>query len=160
MTFLFKYTNKKYLDRLIKNGKFRIGTLYDFRKNDEHGDVIGDPHEGIQKEILKTDKPEEIDVHSNTPEASFFLRNYPSLNEKKLINGAKIIIATSAGTSFEQTINSQNLFLFCMTSTFDKEVMKEFGYDVCIKIEHPEKFFSAISHTIRQQGYFYWSVPY
>src|SRR6187431_2613654 len=43
---LYKYLRKEHAHLLMNRGKFRIGTLLDYRKTAEHGNAIGDSTEG------------------------------------------------------------------------------------------------------------------
>ena len=43
---LYKYLKKEYAEKLLNDGIFRIGTLYDFRCEESLGAVVGDRQEG------------------------------------------------------------------------------------------------------------------
>ncbi len=43
---LFKFGDEKYIERTVKYGELRIGTLFDYRRHEDLGPAIGDADEG------------------------------------------------------------------------------------------------------------------
>ncbi|HTN94670.1 MAG TPA: hypothetical protein VMJ33_08825, partial [Gallionella sp.] len=126
---------------LLKKGKLRIGTLYEYRDIEKHGTVIGDKEEG--KKSLYMDVKYGNWTHNNQPE---FSKSVLKIGEGGVVH---VIDST-----IEVVENSPNIFIFCTTEDFDQNAMADFGYDCCVVIEKPERFFSAISHTIRHKAIF------
>jgi hypothetical protein len=147
---LFKYMPKKYLDAFFRYGSLKIGTLYEYRKVEHYGNVIGDKNEGLHKTELSLTGGGEIDLASNSFEADFFRKHVlrPDQQDSKvkivLANGARLISQT----------NSPDLYIYCLTSEYSPDVMRQFGCDSCMEIINPVAFFSAISHRIRHRGKF------
>lgn len=146
MNALFKYVRASNLPSIMQYGKFRIGTLFDFRKVEYHGEAIGDIGEGTHLTTLKTGVPKLVSFEDNSPEALFFRTHLGNIHSQN----QKIYLAPDA--SITARTNSQNFFIFCSSLLFNANTMKEFGYDACIKIEDPEKFFNALSHSIRHKA--------
>ncbi|WP_198358656.1 hypothetical protein [Noviherbaspirillum autotrophicum] len=121
----------------------RIGTLYEYRNTEIHGEVIGDNTEGYKTRFMELNGAH-VWTSETQPE---FSRGF-----LKIAPGTKLTVRGN-GTLTEPH-ESVNYYLFCATKVFNKEAMDEFKYDACIVIEHPEKFFRAISRTIRHQAAF------
>lgn len=64
---LFRFTKKVWADRFFQTGELRLGTLYDYAKNESYGDAIHDRHEGYYT-YIKYDK-----TPSGVPELRFTL---------------------------------------------------------------------------------------
>ena len=69
---LFKYLPKKYLEAFLHRGSIKIGTLYEYRKTEQYGTVVGDLDEGLHKTELFIPGGGEVDLSKTTPEAEFF----------------------------------------------------------------------------------------
>jgi len=50
--------------------------------------------------------------------------------------------------------NSQDLYIYCLSSEYSPAVMKEFGCDACLEIIRPNEFFEAVSRRIRHKAKF------
>lgn len=147
---LYKYLPKKYLEAFLRHGSLKIGTLYEYRKTEDYGDVVGDKNEGLHKTELALAGGGEIDLATSSPEAEYFRTHVlrPDQHHRK----PKIIMAD--GARLVAHTNSPDLYIYCMTSEYSDAVMKEFGCDACLEIIHPAEFFTAISHVIRHKGRF------
>ena len=64
---LFRFTRKEWADRFFKTGELRLGTLFDYAKNESYGDAIHDRHEGYYVYIKYDETP------SGMPELRFTL---------------------------------------------------------------------------------------
>lgn len=150
---LFKYLPKKFLDAFFRSGSLKLGTLYEYRKVEQYGKVIGDKDEGLHRTELFLPGGGEIDLASCSPEADFFRRHVlrPNQCESKI----KIIIPDGARLIAES--NSPDLYIYCMTSEFNEDVMRQFNCDACMEILRPKDFLRAISKkvgsSIRYDGY-------
>jgi len=151
---LYKYIKKEHLDLFYKNGSLKIGTLHEYRNEEDLGTVIGDNHEGLHITELNSPKGREIDLAGNTPEAEYFRKHVLRSDQQD----SKVKIIMEAGANLVAHTNSPNYYIYCVTSEFDKSVMKEFGCNRCIEIFNPEKYFKEISRVIRHkaeyEGYF------
>ncbi len=147
---LYKYINKKYLDDIFIHGRIKIGTLYEYRKEEELGLIVGDKEEGQHNTTLGGDEALEIDLGQNTLEAEYF-RNHVLRPDQR---HSKVKIIMEKGAKLIANTNSPNYYIFCMTSKYSEEVMKEFECDACIEIFNPEHFFKIISRVIRHKATF------
>ena len=55
MVVLYKYMKKEHAKLLTKQGSLRVGTLYEFRNKEKHGQEIGDNKEGIKSAYMGVD---------------------------------------------------------------------------------------------------------
>ena len=147
---LFKYMPKRYLEAYMAKGSLKIGTLYEYRQVEKYGHVIGDKNEGLHKTELFLPNGGEIQSTSNTPEGIFIRQHL--LNPEQQDMNFRMILEKGARIIAES--HSQDLFVYCITSEFNPEVMKEFGCDSCLEITRPEEFFHAISRKIRHTAKF------
>ncbi|MBQ0714438.1 MAG: hypothetical protein KBT56_04645, partial [Paraperlucidibaca sp.] len=72
---LFKYLPKEYLKAFFRTGSLKLGTLYEYRKVEVYGTVIGDQDEGLHKTELFLPGGGEIELASASPEADFFRKH-------------------------------------------------------------------------------------
>ncbi len=144
---LYKYIKKEHIDLFKKNGSLKIGTLYEYRNEEDLGSVIGDDKEGVHITELNSPQRREIDLADNTPESQYFRKLLPP--DKQDVR-PKIIMMPDANVATHTT--APNCYLYCVTSKYDEDLMAEFGCDKCIEIFNPEKYFQAISKVIRHRG--------
>lgn len=146
---LYKYLQRKYLEEFLRLGRLKIGTLYEYRNVEALGTVIGDYDEGTRSTELGLNKGDEVALGGNSPEARF-LRSGLQTTPKKCSN-MKIVSLVDGYNAVLQE-HSPELFIYCMTETFDPKVMHQFGCDSCLEIIDAVSFFSAISHRIRHKA--------
>jgi hypothetical protein len=143
MPVLYKYMKKKHAKLLLEQGSLRVGTLYEFRNEEKHGQEIGDNKEGTKSAYMQVEN--ETWSTSNQPE---FSKSFFNLGSGGSLN--------ISGITLEKPQNSPDFYIYCTTYEFDESAMRDFGYDVCIEIEQPEKFFKCISkylkHKAKYQG--------
>jgi hypothetical protein len=138
----YKYIKKRYLDGFFQ-GRMKIGTLYEYRNEEELGGVIGDNEEGVSKTTLGGKDIMRIDFRKNTPETEYF-RSHLGFD---IPEGAELTISMQEDTNFIAFTNSPNYYIFCMTSKYSEEVMNEFECDTCIEIFNPNKFIRNIRNN-------------
>jgi hypothetical protein len=150
---LFKYLPKKYLKAFFRTGALKLGTLYEYRKVEEYGAVIGDKDEGLHKTELFLPGGGQIDLATASPEAEFFRKHVLRPDQRN----SKVKIILAEGAKLIAHSNSPDLYIYCMTSEFNADVMSQFGCDSCLEILRPRDFFRAISkrvsNSIRFDGY-------
>ena len=99
---LYKYTKYKFAKKMIEDGTFKIGTLYEFRNIEKHGNEIGDDDEGVRR-IYSTDN-----VDLRYPETvPFHVKNHIKPQNKK----ANIIFKN---IMFRTTYHHPDCYLFCL----------------------------------------------
>jgi hypothetical protein len=147
---LYKYMMKEHLRAFMARGSLKIGTLYEYRETENYGPVIGDAQEGNQTTAFEIPSGGTVNLMDDSPEAVFLREYFPG------INGARrdMHIEFEEGCEFHFNNASPNLFIYCTTSRFDADVMKEFGYDACLEIVNTGKFLQEVTRKIRHHGSF------
>jgi hypothetical protein len=134
---LYKYFRAEYAELALK-GQFRVGTLHDFRRDEDHGSEIGDAGEGTKV------------VFQDLQGASKDILQGPNVLNQffKVPEGANIFFS---GITLQVNHDTPDLFIFCVSSVYDERAMREFGYDTCIEIVRPRAFFEALHRALRDQ---------
>jgi hypothetical protein len=55
-TRIFKFMRRNHMESFFETGVIRLGTVSDFRREEEFGDCIGDQNEGIHESVMVTAK--------------------------------------------------------------------------------------------------------
>lgn len=145
---LYKYIKKEHLKQFFKNGALKIGTLHEYRDEEQLGSVIGDEQEGIHKTELDATEGKEIDLTGNSPEAQYFREHVLREDQQDI----KVKIIMESGAKLISQKSSENYYIYCVTSEYSEDVMAEFNCNACIEISNPDKFFKEISKVIRHKG--------
>lgn len=146
---LFKYVRSHNVKRILQ-GHFRIGTLYEYRNIEAHGGAVGDVDEGRHRTVLDARQGATFSLQDGSPEAKFFQGHILRDDQR----GYDVKIVMEAGAKILADTHSQDMYLFCTSAVFNAAAMKAFGYDTCIRIDAPERFFRLLSHAIRHSGEF------
>ncbi|HGD3335382.1 TPA: hypothetical protein ACI4B1_000636 [Enterobacter hormaechei] len=144
---LYKYMKRKDLLAFLAKGTVRIGTLYDYRKEEEYGGAIGDESEGVYETVLDRGGDYIVNPLHDTPEAEFCRNafkiekdtNFPVI---EMQGDAKIIHRSM----------SPNVYIYCTTLTYDRTAMEEFGYDSCLEIFRPDIFINELTRKLRKKA--------
>lgn len=144
---LFKFLSKEYAEKFFSTGELRIGTLFGFRNEEEHGNHRGDKNEG------KKENHEQIDDLLIKDPAQ---NNTLSGNAKKYITlGENAKNTRFTNVDLIQEINSEDLYIYCMSHTYNEKLFKDFDATVCIRIKQPGKFINAISLVLKKEAEFF-----
>ena len=136
---LFKYTKREFADLMMRQGKFRIGTLHDFRRVEKHGVAISDPYEGISNVIEHVEHADSRDIQKNPFVASFF-------------GGSSDAQIEIHDCTFIWAEDSPDYFVYCTTRTPTAEGLQEFGNNACVRIEDPLEFARLLTEKMQQKG--------
>lgn len=139
---LFKYMRRAHAHRLVAEGIARIGTLYEYRDIERHGEIVGDHTEGTKSAAMLVPYLE-IRKQEDVPA---FVRDRFKIGPNttvKLVN-SKFVVSEE----------SPNYYVYSLAAEYSPAVMKEFGYDACVRIDDPSRFFSALSRCFRHHGTF------
>ncbi|EAR56843.1 hypothetical protein SKA34_05165 [Photobacterium sp. SKA34] len=139
MGVLYKYMKKEHAKLLVEQGSLRIGTLYEFRDEEKHGQEIGDNKEGTKSTYMGVDQA--CWSTANQPE---FTKSFFKLEEDATLN--------ISGLTLEKPQTSPDFYIYCTTYEFDESAMRDFGYDSCVAIEQPENFLKCISKSLKHKG--------
>lgn len=139
---LYKYMSKAGIKSTLASGLFRIGTLYEYR--DYENQEIGDKSQGLKQYIL----PASETLKGLSTEV--LKARYPLFRNVKGENfyGDDLAETVAKGAPVALTIQAPDCFLYCMTTEFHPDIMKRFGYEVCLEIRAPEKFFAKLSKSM------------
>jgi len=144
----YKYLSYEHAEMMENEGQIRLGTLYEYRNIEKYNLEVGDKNEGKLSRIHNITAPD----------------TYNKLEEKH--PGTQGIKWDGSGTLkignciFENVENFPDSYIYCLTQEYNKNIMKEFGYDCCIEIFRPFMFFSAIYEYLHYlsdtnlEGYF------
>ena len=152
---LYKYMMKHHLRSFLARGSLRIGTLHEYRSIESYGSVIGDDEEGTHYTSFQIPQGGTVNLMDDTLEAVYLRKLLLRENNRKI----DLEIDLAPGAVFIEHGKSPDLNIYCATSRYDPIVMKRFGYDACLKIEDPIRFFREISKVIRHHGTFQWQGP-
>lgn len=138
----YKYTTRKNAMYMVNNGFFRIGTLFDYRKNEIHSDGVADSEEGqktldMQGHVIDTLQPESVPDMVK-----------PYIDEH-FIAGQTILIAEQI------TYRSPDLYIFPTSKKYDIKLMRKINpqYDTCVEIFNTQAFYKALTDSMIAQGY-------
>lgn len=133
---LYKFLSSQYADALVSHGKIRIGTLYDFRRAEVHGEERGDELEGIR--VIENDgQPLRLQGNSSLPRA---VRPAVDLGDWGVLD-----IKPGARVRFE--IGFPDRYVYCTSKTSHSEVGGRFGSAV-IEIHDAARFFGVITSAL------------
>ena len=138
---LYRYSTKKYSDSLVEQGNIRIGTLYDFRR-EELGRGIADKSEGTKSIFHDVDFADTsempVGIHPDFQALADLGLNTQS--RSGAINNVSAI----------KHFDSPDCFMLCISSNKSRKTMAEFeGADSCVQITE-SKFFDAISIALNR----------
>lgn len=148
----YKYFDSSLQTRILVDGSFRIGTLYDYRKDEAHGSQIGDPKEGkigAHSQVLSwtSTNPYLRNEHA----ASFVRGNAVVFGEGSSIGfgpGGAIGFGPNGVSFANVTLRSElqvrDLFVFSLSLEPSAENMKKMGYDACYEVTDVEAFAKAM----------------
>jgi len=150
---MYKYTEKKFAHLLYKYGYLRLGTIFDFRKN-EHNKGIFDQDEGKK---YVTHQPGIITVSASNYEDFKASDQSKALEDLANININKGATVGFFGTKFYREFQSPNAFIFCTSSELSKSAMHSIeNADTCIEIIDPYNFYTAITNELSK----FYSINY
>lgn len=133
----YKYMKAEHAKMFFHNGKIRIGTLLDFKKNENFNSAVGDKNEGSH--------------FPNLPIIGTLTYENLSSKDAYFLNG---IIKMSPGSSMsgitiEREIQSNDYYMYCLATKPSREAMQAFECDTCIEIGNISAFLDAITRKIR-----------
>jgi hypothetical protein len=134
---LYKLLKYEHALRFAQTGELRIGTLFEYRKQEIHGSEIGDRGEGTKSTDCEDSISSASQLMSHPFISSFFKGITPESN---------IVI----NASFTRVEKSNDLYVYSMADKLVSEAAKELGYDAYIIINNPISYLSCIDKKLRQ----------
>lgn len=134
---VFKFCKSKDMKSLVERGSVRIGTLFDWRKQEKYGEMAADQSEGI------TQTPFNIIFYDHR-----FI-NAMQIDSRVWVDGDK----PSQIRHFKnEVLRTPNLYTFSTSATYSEEIHKKWfeseGYDACYRINSTRLFSKAISRRL------------
>lgn len=145
---LFKYAKWAHSEELIRWGKIRVGTLFDYKNIERHvSGGTGDKEEGM-KRLFET-------TGAETGET---LSGFAAGIVSRVIGPG--FVGPGAGTvgffnsMFVERHRSPNFWLYCTSDHLSFRVMDSFraNYDTCVRITHVWEFFVGIAHELTRRA--------
>jgi len=143
----YKYLPSEYANLFLNKGKIKIGTLYDYRDIEAHGNEIGDQHEGIKTEYS----------HDKGTKTG----NQLNRIEKKVFKGGADMKFQNNRVELENI--SQDHFIYCVSKSFSKSILEKLNndfpkskYDSCVEIVDIAKFIRDVSKALPNGKYICW----
>ena len=141
MKSLFRYTSKEYNDSLVNAGSVRIGTLYDFRK-DEHKAGVLDRREG--KKTVSHHAPY---ASSNDPESVHW-------RAVKQFGGLNVVACRDVNivnADYQMELHVPDCLIHCTSYEYSVDVLSQFkGADSCVEIIDARRFYKRLSILINR----------
>ena len=128
---------------MIHEGKFKIGTLCNYRDTEKHGSARGDKDEGAASTYDIVSDYSSGQLAGGTPQglSDFTAKNFFGNCRYGTINIHGSVV-------FEAERTSRNLLVYCVSRILSKQVMEGMKYDACVEITDAARFFGAITASI------------
>ncbi|MCG0582139.1 hypothetical protein L6Q82_29635 [Burkholderia cenocepacia] len=139
---VYKFMRREHAELLVGKGCTRVGTLYDFRKVENHARGVGDSEEGSK--AISTIVTGRFD--SGTPQTQ-------ALNMLRGVHiGEGCSNITFTDSHIYAQVNHQDALVWCCSTENTRGAMAEIGYaDACVEIFDVQGFFSALDAVIRSR---------
>jgi len=142
---LWKYSSGPHAEKAVSAGVVRIGTLYDYRK-DEHGAMICDGREGIKIFSGTAVNLTERDIRGNDA-----FQMVVSADEGSTVQIGRLKMT-------DCRMERGDFYVFSAAASYDPETHQAWnnssGYDSCYIIRSARLFFRALSEYLRETAEF------
>lgn len=136
----YKFSSKKHTDSFLSLGSVRIGTLYDYRKQ-EHVPGVSDPFEGLKH------------IHHHFVDTSSGMTDLDlsAITQMHFVNPEGIRHVTLENTTIHQTVSAPDCFIHCTSASSSRDVMAQFeGADSCFEIHMGQNFYARLTETLNK----------
>jgi len=137
--YFYKYLKRSHANEMIRFGRIRLGTCHEFRDYEEKDSERIDKTEGKRDAYSRIDELV-IKKPQTQEDLPPFLRNLFGVPE----GGSNVDIALKHFNIIQEEIY-ENVYVYCMTDTPDKKVMKEFQCDTCVRINNVNVLIKTIA---------------
>ncbi len=138
---LYKYGKRVHIERTAQYGEIRIGTLFDYRREERFGTAIGDSQEGYTEIYDKVDKYD-FSEPEKLPKIAHEFFHIPKGLKNSFVENVNLMLKRQ----------SKNYYLFCLSKAFKKELLIEFKCEAVYSIIKPFKFFHEINIVLNDLG--------
>lgn len=154
LTKAYKYFDSKLEDIILGEGRFRVGTLYDYRRNEEYGSEIGDKNEGslnAHSSVLSwtSGNPSLANEH-----AGMFVRqpgtvSFGAGDSISFGPGGSISFSSDGrvrmqNVGLQSRLHIADLYVLSLSAEPKRELMVKMGYDACFEISDVEAFLALL----------------
>ena len=148
---LYKHLPLRFAKGLVEKGEIRVGTLYEYRDAEAHGEGILDTDEGVRNTFLIADKMT-ITGKNNHPFISHFIK----------VDDTSSVVLDNCHS--ERAESSKNCWIYCVSESSDLQVSENLSgeYNACVEINDPHRFMLAIGRRLMQKAYCmgWWQCQY
>jgi hypothetical protein len=138
---LYKFTEARFARSMLEHGRVRIGTLFDFRKVEEHRSTIGDAGEAEPNSLATFDSVTLEPGKASPPYLARAFAVRPDATGPTTTNGLIV----------EHHMRDEDYYVYCVTAEYSVSLLEEAGYDSCVRIEDPRGFFQAMTDAIEER---------
>ncbi|WP_426170396.1 hypothetical protein [Pseudoduganella sp. R-34] len=121
---IYKYIPEQYVDGFLRSGGLLFRSLSYFKAYEEQ-QVRGDKHEGTR-------------LH-NKPEG---------LTLTKVNSGESLVF----NGSFESTVQTDDIMVFCLSTSLSADLAHDFGANTCIEIHNPAMLIAGIRAALQRRS--------
>jgi hypothetical protein len=143
---LYKYMKAEHLESALSVGRFRVGTLHEFRQIEKFGKEIGDAGEGKKTTFQTTSESVTFDLLSDDTRAQHARRVFTGWD--KFHPASRLFVTLEPKAALELYEQCPDLFIYSSTIEFNADQMRAFGYDACLEIHNPHGFFAELTKTM------------
>ncbi|SPJ35246.1 hypothetical protein [Kushneria phyllosphaerae] len=136
---LYKHLESVHADALIRKGSIRIGTLYEYRDQEKHGEGVLDEEEGVVRTHAKRSG------YFDETNVDAFMSNFVSVGD-----GGSVYIGNADLTLSESCSSS---WIYCVSESEDKSVSTGLSsnYDACVELVDPDRFSREIKKFLSRK---------
>jgi len=111
----FKYLKSEYANAMLFHGRIRIGTLYDFRRIEEHDAARADISEGIHNVNIFIERP--VHHRGHEPTVQHYLDQFG------------VEISYSSRTRVSGSIHSSDCYIYSLSDQLNWKIANDFNAD-------------------------------
>ena len=136
---LMKYLPPKWAMAMVERGSIRLGTLHDYRRQEELGDARGDSTEGTAV------------FHERVEQAMYSPTNPPSAFVGAMLQGAHLQASALdiRNSDFSMPASAPNVLIYCVSKGKSERVAREFG-PACVEISDLHEFAKRVAKVVEQ----------
>ena len=142
----YKYLPQKFAKLMVEEGIIKVGTLFEYKNEEELGSDIGDTNEGV------------ITEWSNDKEIKRTQEDLNRIERLAIRIGEGLEGVQVNNVVVQATQQSPNLYIYSVSDVFNVHIMRKLcqdydtKYDACVRINDPKSFIMAVSKLFNDKG--------
>lgn len=138
---LYKYLKSNYAQKMIEEGVIRIGTVYSYQngENKEQTDL----DEGKKVRFTEVIEVNNIEKNEDLPGAFKHIIHIPEDTKLKL---------SIKGITGQIREEAPDAYVYCVTTKFDDNVMRQFGCDTVVKINNLGCLLELVATALKEKS--------